>query len=94
MVPRGSNSGIYLMGRYEIQIKDSYSTGSPTGTKDMAEFVKVVLNGQVIHEHVKMTKGTSSGALKKKEVPRGPLMFQGGLGAVAFRNIKVTHEKE
>ena len=24
MVPRGSNSGVYLMGRYEIQILDSY----------------------------------------------------------------------
>jgi len=58
-----------------------------------AEFVKVILNGQVIHEHVKMTKGSSSGALKKKEVPRGPLMFQGGLGAVAFRNIKIAHER-
>ena len=133
MVPRGSNSGIYLMGRYEIQIKDSYSSSRAAGPKDMgaicgfkapdknaaaepgawqkfvivfkaprfqkkkrtqpAEFVKVILNGQVIHEHVKMVKGSSSGALKKKEVPRGPLMFQGGLGAVAFRNIKITHEK-
>ena len=133
MVPKGSNSGIYLMGRYEIQIKDSYSSGRAAGPKDMgaicgfkapdknaaaepgvwqkfvivfkaprfqkkkriqsAEFVKVILNGQVIHEHVKMTKGSSSGALKKKEVPKGPLMFQGGLGAVAFRNIKITQEK-
>ena len=134
MVPKGSNSGIYLMGRYEIQIKDSYSSGRTAGSKDMgaicgfkapdknaaaepgawqkfvivfkaprfqkkkriqpAEFIKVILNGQVIHEHVKMTKGASSGALKKKEVPKGPLMFQGGLGPVAFRNIKITHEKE
>ena len=134
MVPKGSNSGVYLMGRYEIQIKDSFGKGLSLGLKEMgavcgfaqplvnaadepgtwqkyvvvfkaprfdngkrtapAEFVKVVLNGRTIHEHVKMTKGASSGALSKKEVAAGPLMFQGGLGAVAFRNIVITHIKE
>jgi len=134
MVPKGSNSGIYLMGRYEIQIKDSFEKGRLTGPKEMgaicgfakpkvnaadepgawqklvivfkaprftnkkrtqpAEFIKVVLNDQVIHKKVKMTKGASSGALKKKECALGPLMFQGGLGAVAFRNIKITDERQ
>jgi len=29
MVPKGSNSGVYFMGRYEIQILDSWSVASP-----------------------------------------------------------------
>jgi hypothetical protein len=30
MVPRGSNSGVYFMGRYEIQILDSWGKKQPT----------------------------------------------------------------
>ena len=29
MVPKGSNSGVYFMGRYEIQVFDSWSVGKP-----------------------------------------------------------------
>jgi hypothetical protein len=35
MVPRGSNSGIYLMGQYEIQVLDSY--GKPDGKLGMGD---------------------------------------------------------
>jgi hypothetical protein len=54
-----------------------------------AKFVKVELNGTVIHENVEM-KGVTGGALSNKEIATGPLMFQGDHGAVAYRNIKVT----
>ena len=55
-----------------------------------AEFVKVVLNGVVIHENVKLEKGPTSGALKGGEFAEGPLMLQGGMGAVAYRNIRIS----
>jgi hypothetical protein len=128
MVAKGSNSGIYLMGNYEIQVLDSFGREKP-GPGDMgglygasapkvnaskphgewqtyvidfrsprfdadgkktasARFVKVVLNGQVLHEDVEM-KGPTGGAISQ-EVATGPLMFQGDHGPVAYRNIRIT----
>lgn len=128
MVPQGSNSGIYVMGQYEIQVLDSfgkekvgpgdlggiYGASAPSvnaakapgewqkmviefkaprfkdGEKvENARFVKVTLNGQVIHEDVEVKKQTG-GAWRSGEFPTGPLMFQGNHGPVTFRNIKIT----
>ncbi len=125
MVPKGSNSGIYLMGNYEVQVLDSwgreqvgpgdigglYGAAAPKlnaakapgewqqfviefqaprfqdGKKVAnAVFKKVLLNGKVIHENVEMS-GVTGGSLGRGEQPRGPLMFQGNHGAVAYRNI-------
>ena len=131
MVPEGSNSGIYAMGEYEIQVLDSWgrvkmgagdmgaiygaspprvnackrpgqwqryiidfkaprfdASGKKIAGKD-AEFVKIELNGQLLHENIKMEKGSTGSALVGKEAPTGPLMFQGNHGPVAFRNIIV-----
>jgi len=129
MIPKGSNSGIYLMGLYEVQVADSYGKkrikdSAMGGIFGMAapkinaakkpgewqkflieftaprfenrkriapaEFVKVELNGEVIHENVKLEKGPTSGALKRGEFTEGPLMLQGGMGAVAYRNIRIS----
>jgi hypothetical protein len=128
LVPRGSNSGIYLMGEYEVQVLDSFGK-EKVGAGDMggiynaaaprvnaskphgewqkfvidfrapkfdaggkrtrpATFVKVELNGQVIHENLEM-KGPTPGGLTGKEVPKGPILLQGDHGAVAYRNFKV-----
>jgi hypothetical protein len=128
MVPRGSNSGVYVMGEYEIQVLDSFGRAN-VGAGDMggiygaaapkanaskapgqwqrmvievrtprfegqkkvanARFLKVTLNGQVIHENVEL-KGVTPGGVAGKEAPTGPLMFQGNHGPVAYRNIKIT----
>lgn len=128
MVPKGSNSGVYLMGEYEVQILDSYGRKN-VGPGDLgglygaaapklnaskmpgewqkfvidfraprfedkkkvanAKFVKITLNGQVIHENVEM-KGPTPGGLTGREAPTGPLMFQGDHGPVTFCNIKFT----
>lgn len=128
MVPKGSNSGIYVMGEYEVQVLDSWGVEKPgpgdigaiygaapprknaakrpgdwqtmiidfkaprfdaTGKKTAnARFVRVTLNGEVIHENVEVTGPTPS-CLSGKESPTGPLMFQGDHGPVAYRNIKI-----
>lgn len=127
MVPKGSNSGVYLMGQYEIQIFDSHgkpeigpgdlgsiysvavareNAAKPPGewqTLDVvfkaprfegdkktenAMFVLVKLNGKTIHENVTVPNSTG-GALEGGEKAKGPLMFQGDHGIVAFRNIRL-----
>lgn len=53
-----------------------------------ARFVKVTLNGTVIHEDVEVPSPTGH-AWHNKEVPTGPLLLQGDHGAVAFRHVRV-----
>ena len=129
MVPKKSNSGIYVMGEYEVQVLDSFGKDANPGPGDMgaiygaqpprhpkyrkpgqwnkyeihwqaprfdaagrkianAKFFQVILNGQVIHDNVEMP-GPTPGGVDGKEKPRGPLMFQGNHGPVAYRNIRV-----
>ncbi len=53
-----------------------------------ARFVKVVLNGTLIHENVEVATPTGS-AWVKPEIPTGPLLLQGDHGPVAFREVRV-----
>jgi hypothetical protein len=53
-----------------------------------ARFVKVVLNGQVIHDDVEL-KWPTGANWNAKEVATGPLLLQGDHGPVAFRNVRV-----
>lgn len=56
-----------------------------------AVFVKVIHNGQVVHENVEVTGPTRSSLWEyEPEKPNGPLMLQGDHGPVAYRNITVT----
>jgi hypothetical protein len=53
-----------------------------------AKFVKVVLNGQLIHENQEVDAPTGA-AYKDKESATGPLLLQTDHGGVAFRNVKI-----
>jgi hypothetical protein len=140
-MPKGSNSGIYLQGRYEIQLFDSWTIkiprvtdcgsiyerwdesrpegkkgfeGHPARTNaafapnlwqhleiefraprfdaagkkiESAQFVKVVLNGIVIHEHVILSGPTRASAFNDEKA-MGPIVIQGDHGPVTFRNIQ------
>lgn len=129
MVPKGANSGIYVMGEYEIQVLDSYGK-EELGSGDMGAvygaapppvnackkpgewqkyvieytapkfdedgektanftFHKIELNGKTLHENLEMPGPTPSG-VTGKEAAKGPIMFQGDHGPVAFRNITIT----
>ena len=138
LIPKDSNSGVYLMGRYEIQVLDSHGKTSPypgdecggiyprwigernveghtprvdasrapgewqtfdiafraprfdtAGKKTApARFVKVVHDGQVVHENVDLT-GPTRAAMFEDERPTGPLMLQGDHGPVAYRNLRL-----
>ena len=147
MIPKKSNSGIYFMARYEVQVYDSFGVEKdaypgiecggiyerwdgkrkPPGfeghsprvnaskapgewqTFDVvflaprfdaegkkvanAKFVKVVHNGQVVHENVEVT-GPTRGAAFGDEKATGPLMFQGDHGPVAYRNLRMRPAAE
>lgn len=129
MVPKDSNSGVYVMGEYEVQVLDSfgrdkmgdgdigaiYSAAAPSinaskkpgewqkfvidfqaprfdaaGNKTAnARFLRVELNGKVLHQNLEM-KGATPGGVTGKEAAEGPIMFQGNHGPVAYRNIRIT----
>jgi hypothetical protein len=130
MIPKGSNSGIYLMGQYEVQVLDSFGRKT-VGPGDMggiytvaaprvnvckapgewqtfvidfqaprfdkdgkkvqnAKFLKVVFNGEVIHENVEVNKVHTGGGLSNQEAPEGPLMIQGDHGPIALKTVRVT----
>ena len=138
LIPPKSNSGVYLMGRYELQVYDSFgqkgeypgiecggiyerwinnkgleghsprvNASKPAGEWQSfditfraprfdaagkkiahAAFLKVVHNGQVVHENVELT-GPTRAAHYEDERATGPLMLQGDHGPVAYRNLVV-----
>lgn len=53
-----------------------------------AKFLKVVLNGQIIHENVELT-GPTRGPIAEDEVAKAAFRIQGDHGSIAFRNIKI-----
>ncbi|HYG35834.1 MAG TPA: family 16 glycoside hydrolase [Clostridia bacterium] len=137
-IPKQSNSGVYLQGRYEVQVYDSFGkkadypgvecggiyprwineqnveghsprvdASKPPGQWQSfdivfraprfdasgkkvanARMVRVLHNGQLVHENVDL-KGPTRSAHWDDEKPQGPLLFQGDHGPVAYRNVRV-----
>ncbi|MEO8335371.1 MAG: DUF1080 domain-containing protein [bacterium] len=142
MLPKAGSSGIYLMGRYEVSLADSWSPRAPTsadfggiaqrsddtrtvsaaGTPPRqdasrapglwqrveiqfrapgfngaekvanARFVKVMVNGVVVHENVEVS-GPTRGAAFRDERATGPLVFRGDGGPMAVRNVRYKSYK-
>jgi Domain of Unknown Function (DUF1080) len=143
LMAKGSNSGIYLQSRYEIQLFDSWlvmqphagdnggiyerwDDSRPSGSNGYegyaprqnasrapglwqhlyisfqaprfdngkktanAKFLRVVLNGVLLHENVELTGFTRAGKAGE-EVANDALMIQGDHGVVAFRNIRFSN---
>lgn len=78
-----------LWQRLEVSFKAPRFDENGNKTEN-AKIIKAQLNGVTIHEDVELF-GPTRGAMHQSEVAKGPLRFQGDHGAVAFRNIKVTH---
>jgi hypothetical protein len=53
-----------------------------------ARFVRVVLNGQLVHEDVEAATPTGS-AWVRKETPKGPFLIQADHGPIAIRNVRI-----
>jgi hypothetical protein len=144
MLSQGASAGIYLQGRYEVGLTDSWGvkyprasdatgigarygdTQSPghesfeghapranasrapglwqrlrivfeaprfdaTGRKMAdARIVRVVHNGVIVQESVRVG-GPTRGAHFYDERPAGPLVIEGGAGAIALRNLRYRH---
>jgi sugar lactone lactonase YvrE len=53
-----------------------------------AVFERVTLNGRLIHENVEAPAPTKVG-LTGREAPEGPILIQGFVGPVAYRNVRI-----
>jgi hypothetical protein len=114
-ISRGGNSGVYLRGRYEIQIMDDFSAAPtpkdgngalygvaapprnvsrPAGhwqsvrVKMIGDTVTVVLNGVKVIEQARVTSPTGWELDRNTGTP-GPIMLQGYIGSVQFRNLMI-----
>ena len=60
------------------------------GEKVADATITVKHNGVIIHDKVRLPKGTGAGG-GRKEVPKGPIIFQGHGNPVFYRNIWITN---
>jgi hypothetical protein len=106
-VPKGSNSGVYLRGRYEVQIMDS--KGNDPAVGELAAIYGFIQPlelpaknaGEWQSYDITLVGRVVTVALNGKtiiyknsnESQPGPIMFQGDHGPIEFRNIVLTPER-
>lgn len=96
--PKGSNSGVYLQGRYEVQIADSYGQWqsydilfrqariNEKGKVVKKARISVLHNDRKIIDNVELHE-VAKGVLDNKEGTPGPLMLKGNHSSLDYRNI-------
>lgn len=72
---------------YDISFRAARFADDGSKTEDVTITVKH--NGVVIHDAVQLPKGTGVGG-SRKEVPQGPIIFQGHGNPVAYRNVWIA----
>ena len=89
--PEGGNSGIYLRGRYELQVGTEWTTFDITL---VGRHVTVLRDGKMYHDNVELP-GPTGGALDSDEAEPGPIYLQGDHhGVIAYRDITVSVPKD
>ena len=114
MLPPGGNSGVYLRGRYEVQIMDDFGKPADAGgsggiwqlvaptenaSKPAGEWqtldarivgkrVEVVLNGKKVVDDAELPKPTQGAFDGNVNLP-GPVLLQGSISGVSFRNLRI-----
>ncbi len=79
--PAGEWQSLYI----QFQAPRFNSNGEKTTN---AKFVRVLLNGELIHENVEID-GPTHASMEIPEAEMNPLMLQGNYGPIAYRNIYV-----
>ena len=79
--------GVSLPGRLTLNHGGHFSVILGRQTEN-ARFVKVVHNGQLLHENEEVTCPTCAAAFDDERAT-GPLKLQGDHGPVAFRNLRI-----
>ncbi|MEE3367733.1 MAG: family 16 glycoside hydrolase [Planctomycetota bacterium] len=92
MIPKGSNSGIYFMGRYEIQVYDSYGK-KRVGFGDCGGIYQRWDNGRGFEGHgAKVNASKAAGEWQTFDVTfKAPRFDENGRKIANARFVKVVH---
>ncbi len=92
LVPKGSNSGVYLMGEYEVQILDSYGKADP-GFGDCGGIYARWIDGQNVDGHPpRVNASQPPGEWQSFDIVfRAPRFDESGRKTANARFVRVLH---